>query len=204
MTPGSCSTGIHILLEELELLFAVHLVDLLKKEHRSAEYLQINPKGTIPTLVLESGQVLGDYLSIAWWLALRYPKAKLLPQDSLQQAHCLELMHLATGRLHGEGFTRIFTPEKYQHDGCSVEAIQESGREMVEQTFQLFAQHLAQQEKPWLFDHFTIADTALFYTSFWADRTDIPLPAPCQRHYEAMLHRPKVRQVLLEEGYTLP
>ena len=50
MTPGSCSTGIHILLEELELVFEVYLVDLMKGDSRTPEYLAMNSKGTIPTL----------------------------------------------------------------------------------------------------------------------------------------------------------
>jgi glutathione S-transferase len=58
MTPGSCSTGIRILLEELGLLFEVHPVDLLAGDQSSETYLAINPKSTIPTLVREGGRAL--------------------------------------------------------------------------------------------------------------------------------------------------
>ena len=51
-------------------------------------------------------------------------------------------------------------------------------------------------------DHFTIADAALFYVEFWADRTRIPLPENCRAHYHRLLERPAVRQVLREEGYA--
>jgi glutathione S-transferase len=48
---------------------------------------------------------------------------------------------------------------------------------------------------------FSIADAALFYVEFWADKIGIELPEHCLNHYQLMLTRPVVRQVLLEEGY---
>jgi glutathione S-transferase len=50
-------------------------------------------------------------------------------------------------------------------------------------------------------NHFTIADAALFYVEFWANRIEIPLPENCQAHYQNLLKRPAVKQVLIEEGY---
>jgi glutathione S-transferase len=79
MTPGSCSTGIHILLEELGLLFEVHPVNLLAGDQNKPDYLAINPKATIPTLVRDDGSALTDFQAIAWWLARQFPKAGLLP-----------------------------------------------------------------------------------------------------------------------------
>ena len=53
MTPGSCTTGIHILLEELDLLFEVHLVNLLAGDTTTDEFRALNPKSTIPLLVTD-------------------------------------------------------------------------------------------------------------------------------------------------------
>ncbi len=75
MTPGSCSTGIHILLETLELPFEAWIINIPAGEHLRPEYLKINPRGTIPTLVLDDGRALTDFKSIALWLAETYPRA---------------------------------------------------------------------------------------------------------------------------------
>ena len=48
MTPGSCSTGIHILLEALELPFQVTVLNLPAGDHRQPGYLALNPKGKVP------------------------------------------------------------------------------------------------------------------------------------------------------------
>jgi len=55
----------------------------------------------------------------------------------------------------------------------------------------------------YVMDTFSIADAALFYVEFWADKTGISLPEMCLKHYLLMLQRPVVRRVLMEEGYRL-
>jgi glutathione S-transferase len=121
MTPGTCSTGIHILLEELGLVFEVHLVNL----------------------------IAGD-------------------QHSSEVAH--------------------------------HEAIKAQGKTIIEKGFKIADGWL--QERDYIARDFSIADAALFYVEFWADRIDIPLPENCLAHYERMLGRQTVRQVLMEEGYA--
>lgn len=200
MTPGSCSTGIHILLEELELVFEVHLVNLLAGDQFKPEYLALNPKATIPTLVRDDGTALTDFQSIAWWLARHHPKRRLLPEDADGEARVLEAMNFAVGTLHGQGFARIFTTEKFATDAAQHEAVQAQGREILERGFAVADRLLEGRE--YLAGSFGIADCALFYVEFWADRTGIALPANCQAHYRRMLQRPAVRQVLMEEGYA--
>jgi len=47
MTPGSCSTGIHIILEELEEAFEAHIVNMPAGDHYKPDYVAINPKSTV-------------------------------------------------------------------------------------------------------------------------------------------------------------
>jgi len=200
MTPGSCSTGIHILLEELGLVFEVHLVNLLAGDQHSPEYLAINPKATIPTLVRDDGTALTDFQSIAWWLARSHPKRGLLPEDADGEAQVLEAMNFAVATLHGQGFARIFTTEKFCADPAQHEAVQAQGREILERGFAVADTLLEGREH--VAGRFGIADCALFYVEFWAERTGIALPDNCRAHYRRMLERPAVRQVLMEEGYA--
>ncbi|MGB1091661.1 MAG: glutathione S-transferase family protein [Oceanobacter sp.] len=199
MTPGSCSTGIHILLEELELVFEVQLVNLLAGDQNTEAYRQMNPKGTIPVLTLKDGTPLTDFQSIAWWLAKSHPRRGLLPDEFLDELRALERMNYCVNQIHGQGFTRIFTTEKYSENPDEQALIQARGKELVAEGFALAADWLP--EKGYLFERFSIADAALFYLEFWATRIELPLPEKCQAHYQLMLERPSVRQVLSEEGY---
>ena len=200
MTPGSCSTGIHILLEEAGLVFEAHLVNLLEGDNTKPGYLALNPKGTIPTLQLDDGTVLTDFLTIAWWIGRNHPRRKLLPAPLAGELRVLEVMNYAVNTIHGEGFTRIFTTDKYSDNEGVHEAIKTQGRSIVEAGFNYINDRL--DGGGYVTGQFTIADAALFYVEFWADRIDIPLPERCQSHYRKLLQRPAVQQVLLEEGYA--
>lgn len=199
MTPGSCSTGIHILLEELELVFEVVLVNLPAGEQYQPDYVAINPKSTIPTLVKPNGEAITEYGAIAYWLARTYPKAKLLPEDPDAATRVLETLNYAVNTVHGLGFTRIFTPEQYAFESTDLERVKKQGETRVKKAFALLDRQLA--GRTYVADDFTIADPALFYGFFWADRIGLALPEHCAAHYQRMLQRPTVRQVLTEEGY---
>lgn len=201
MTPGSCTTGIHILLEELDLLFEVHPVNLLAGDHKKPEYVAINPKSTIPTLEDDGGRAITEFQAIAYWLARRYPKAGLLSDNLEDEVRILEVMDYAVGTIHMQGFARIFTTDKFTPNEADYEAVKQQGREIIDEAFAVINDALASRD--YVVGKFSIADAALFYTEFWADRSDIGLPEHCERHYRTMLNRPAVRRVLMEEGYKL-
>jgi glutathione S-transferase len=207
MTPGSCSTGIHILLEELDLPFQVSIVNMPAGDHRRPDYLALNPKGTIPTLVLDDGRALTEFQAMAYWLARSYPRKRLLSEDPLLAAQTLELMDYVVGTVHGQGYTRIFTTERYLPTGLGdadnaawMQGIQARGREIVAEAFTLIDARLPDTGYAMGAD-FSIADAALFYVEFWADKTDLPLPPRCTAHYQLARARPVVQRVLREEGY---
>lgn len=207
MTPGSCTTGIHILLEELELPFQVTIVNLQAGDHRQPAYLAINPKGTIPTLLLDDGTALTSFPAIAYWLARRHPRKRLLNDDPFLAARTLELLDYAVNTVHGQGFTRIFTTERYLPEGLDptetarwTAAIAAQGQTIVREAFAVVEAGLPEGGYATGAD-FTIADAALFYVFFWASKTDIPLPPRCQALFERIRARPVVHQVLREEGY---
>lgn len=199
MTPGSCTTGIHILLEEIGLVFEAYLVNLMAGDQHKEDYLAMNPKATIPTLVREDGTALTEFQSIAWWLAKTYPQRKLLPETLEEEVRVLEMMNYAVNTIHGQGFTRLFTTEKYTPNPADYEAVKAQGRDIVHNAFAIVNHLLAGRD--YVVNHFTIADAALFYVEFWANRIEITLPEHCQAHYQRLLKRPAVKQVLMEEGY---
>ena len=201
MTPGSCSTGIHILLEELELTFEVHIVNLLAGDQNAPDYLAMNPKASIPVLVRDDGSALTEFQAIAYWLARSYPKAQLLPGQVDADSRAIELMDYVVGTIHGQGFARIFTTDKFTPNPDDYAAIKAAGRNLVEKGFTILNQNLPAQG--YALGEFSIADAALFYIEFWADKTAIALPDNCRRHYQLMLSRPVVRRVLMEEGYRI-
>ncbi len=199
MAPGSCTTGIHILLEELELPFEAWIINLPAGDHLRADYVAINPKSTIPTLVRNDGTPLSDYLAISFWLARSYPRAKLLPEEADGAARVMEIISYVTSVVHGQGFARIFTTDAFSTHAADHEAVKARGREIVDKAFSILDAQVASDS--YAVGTFTIADPALFYVEFWADKLGIPLPPRLQAHYALMRSRPVVQRVLIEEGY---
>jgi glutathione S-transferase len=199
MTPGSCSTGIHVLLEELELFFEAHVVNLLAGDHLRPEYLAMNPRGSVPALMRTDGTALTDFVSIACFLAESRPERKLLPESEELRLRVLDTMNYAIGAVHGEGFTRVFVSERYAADPEGKKSAESEGYRIVSKGFERLESMLL--GPTYVVGSFTIADAALFYVEFWADRLGLALPPKCEQHYRAMLTRPAVRRVLGEEGY---
>jgi glutathione S-transferase len=199
MTPGSCSTGIHILLEECDLIFEVYTVNLMAGDQNKPEFLAINPKASIPALVREDGSSLTDYMTICWWLGRQYPEKGLLPDNLEDEIKVMDVISYVVSTIHMQGFARIFTADKFTPHEADYEWVKEQGREIINRGFAIINDLLS--DKGYVTETFSIADATLFYVEFWAVKTDIELPPACQKHYQMMLNRMSVRQVLMEEGY---
>lgn len=200
MTPGSCSTGIHIILEELEAVFEATVVNLPAGDHFRPDYIAINPKSTIPALIRPDGSVLTEVLAIAYWLGQNHPRAGLWPAQLDQETRALEVMAYVVNTLHGQGFARIFVPRSFSRDTDSQDDVLRLGRDIIDKGFAVLNDQLSPD--CYVAGEFSVADAILFYVLFWADKQNIPLPATLLTHYRRMLNRRAVQLVLREEGYN--
>ena len=102
-SPGSCSEGIHFLLDVIGATYDLEIVDLKKGAHKTPEFLTLNPKGKVPALQIADGKLLTEFPVIAYWIARNFPEENLLPDDLYEQVKVMELTeHIASG-LHMRG-----------------------------------------------------------------------------------------------------
>ncbi len=200
LTPGSCSTAIHIILEELEEVFEAYVVNLPAGDHFKPDYVAINPKSTIPTLVRRDGTSLTEIQAIAHWLARSHPHANLWPDGPESESRLIEAMAYIVGTIHGQGFARIFATNTFTRNAADHASVRELGRSIVTKGFAILNGMLAAGS--YLAGDYSVADPILFYVEFWADKTNIALPENLVAHYTRMLTRPAVQRVLREEGYN--
>src|SRR5207247_5131689 len=80
-SPGACSIGIHVLLEEIGKPYQTELVNLREGAQFKPEFTSVNPKSKVPTVARDDGSILTEYPAIAYWLARTNPEKKLLPDD---------------------------------------------------------------------------------------------------------------------------
>ena len=82
----------HIGLEECGEPYEEQPTLLGKGEHRTEAYLKINPRGKVPALQVDDGQILVENTAILTYLNRRYPAKKLMPSDPLEEARAISLM----------------------------------------------------------------------------------------------------------------
>ena len=199
-TPGVCSIGIHVLLEEIGEPYAVEAVNL--REPRDQRPLtSVNPKSKVPTLVRGDGSVLTEFPAIAVWLASTHPEAKLLPDGAEGLARALEVIDYCVATVHMQGFGRIIRSGNFAPSEADHEAVKARGMEIFTNGLAVMDQALAGRE--YILGSFSIADAALFYIEFWAaDRLKLSLPVHCAAHFARMKARPAVAAVLQQEGFA--
>ncbi len=196
-SPGACSLGIHIILEEIGKPYDAEKVSLQAPPPERA-LTSVNPKSKVPTLVRDDGSVLTEFGAIAFWLARTHAGAKLLPADAEHEARVLEAMDYVVGTLHMQGFSRLFRPSNFAPSESEAAAVKAKGRDLAEKGFAVMNHAL--EGRDYVAGDFSVADAALFYVESWAGRMGIALPANCTAHFERMKARPAVARVLAKEA----
>ncbi len=198
-SPGACSVGIHILLEEIGAPYEAVLVNLREGAQFKPEFAGKNPKSKVPTFEREDGSIMTEYPAIAFWLASRFPTAHLMPSGMDAQAKALEYTDYCVATLHMQGFSRMFRPSNFAPSEADAEAVKARGAEIFSKGLGLLDAALA--GKDYLLGDYSFADSALFYVSFWWNgRMGKELPANVAAHYARMKARPAVQRVLAAEG----
>jgi glutathione S-transferase len=193
--PGACSLSPHIVLSELGLACELELVDLAtKKTGSGGDYLGLNPKGYVPALVLDDGQLLTEGPAIVQYLADLVPEKRLAPPaGTMERIRLQEWLNFIATELH-KGFNPLFNPRAPEEWKVVV-------RELLAKRIALVARQL--EGRDYLMGaHFTVADAYLFTVLNWAGFAKLDLsPWPVLKAYSARVAaRPAVKATLVAEG----
>src|SRR6185503_3475881 len=109
-SPGACSQAPHILLHEIGLEHDSVRVDLkAKKLEDGSDYLQVNPKGAVPALRLDSGEVLTENAVVLQYIGDLVPDSGVLPPlGDFRRYRVLEMVNFITTELH-KRFSFLFS-----------------------------------------------------------------------------------------------
>ena len=194
-SPGACSQAPHILMHEIGIGHDAERVDLKNKVTESGgSYLDINPKGAVPALDLDNGEVLTENAVILQYLGDRSGVSDVLPAlGNFRRYRVLELVNFITTELH-KRFGLLFNPNAT--DETKQLAIQELGKKL-----DWIAQQLG--VGPFLLgDELTLPDPYLFVITGWAEKMlgGLDRWPNLKAFRERMMRRPSVRNVLQFEG----
>lgn len=199
---GSCALASHIALEEAGATYEAVRLDFGAGEQRGAEYLAINPKGRVPTLVADAG-VLTETPAILAYIAQSFPAARLAPLgDAFAFARAqafnsylcstVHVAHAHKGRGH-----------RWADDAAAHESMRKKVPETMAACFDLIEREMF--AGPWVMGgDYSICDPYLFTLAQWLERDDID-PARFSAvfdHRNRMAERPAVKRALAEEQRT--
>lgn len=195
--PGACSLSPHIILRELGLEHELERVDLRVQPHLTAtgeDFTRVNPKGYVPALLLEGGEVLTEGPAIVQYLADQKPEAALLaPAGTLERARANEWLTFIGTELH-QNFGALFRPG-------TPEAVKESALAAIAQRLTYTNQFLQNREYL-VANSFGVADAYLFVILGWCQHLAVDLsPYPALQAYQQRIAaRPAVQAALKAEG----
>ena len=193
-SPGACSQAPHILIHEIGLDHDSKRVDLKAKTlEDGSNYLDINPKGAVPALQLESGEVLTENAIILQYLGDRTSWPEVLPpMGDFRRYRVLELVNFITTELH-KRFSFLFNREATDDFKQFVKADLSKKLDWIDNRL---------GDGPFLFgEDLTIPDPYLFVMARWTDKLiGVDRWANLRAFYDRMLQRDSVRNVLRFEG----
>lgn len=194
-SPGACSLSPHIVAQEIGIPLQLEKVDLnAKRAEHDGDYWRINPKGTVPCLVLDNGDVLTEGPVIGQYLADLRPEGGMAPANgSIARYRLQEMLGYINSELH-KIYSPLFNP-------AMPTAQREERAAQLRMRYVLLEQRLTSHD--WLVgDHFSVADAYLFAVTNWAQPLGVDLSgfSAVRAFQRRVASRPAVQAAMLAEG----
>ncbi len=194
--PGACSLSPHICLREAGAAFTLERVDTAThRTETGVDYYSVNPKGYVPALRLDDGDLLTEGVAIVQFIADQHPESGLAPANGTRaRVRLQELLNYLSSELH-KAFVPLFTPS-------STAEAKEAARAKVGARLDFLEGALADGRPHLLGDAFSAADAYFFVMTTWTGPTGVDLKRwPKLSALAARLaERPAVQAALRAEG----
>jgi glutathione S-transferase len=192
--PGACSLSPHIILREAGYQFELEKVDLGAKTTAAGEdFTKVNPKGYVPVLQLDDGQLLTENIAIDEYLADHKQESGLAPKaGTFERYRLVEWLAFISTEIHKQ-FGPLFKPD-------TPDATRQTHKDLLAKRFDYVAAQLT--GKQFLLGEFTVADAYLFTVLRWTGKVKIDTSRwPVLETYMARVEaRPQVQAALKAEG----
>jgi glutathione S-transferase len=194
-SPGACSLSPHIALLEAGLPYDLVKVDLKAKKLESGDdFLAVNPKGQVPALGLNGGELVTEGPVIVQYIADQAAAKNLAPANGSPERRKLqELLTFLNGELH-KNFSPLFQP-------IFSDEVKDFFRTRLTSKFKYLDAQLAGNDYL-MGQQFTVADGYLFTLLRWADahKLDLSMFKNLMAYKDRVAARPKVQEALEKEG----
>jgi glutathione S-transferase len=194
-SPGACSLSPHIVALEAGLDLQLEKVDTKSKKTASgADFMAVNPKGYVPALQMDDGEVLTEGPAIVQYLGDKAPATGLVPANGTMERYRLqETLGFINSEIH-KTYSPLFDPS-------TPDAVKAGLHEKLRKRYALLDKRL--EGKPFLLgERFTAADAYLFTVTNWAGYVKLDLSAfpNLLAFQKRVASRPAVQAAMKAEG----
>jgi glutathione S-transferase len=201
-SPGACSLAAHIALRETGRPFGLERVVIAKGEHQRTEYLKLNPRGRVPTLVVD-GVPIRELSGILTWIGQL--DGQIFPaRGTIEAAKCGEWLAWLTSSVH-IALAMIWRGERFAKGEHLHRAIRRHGLALLRNQFGEIEQAL--QSKTYaLGASYSVVDPNIFVFYRWGGRVgfDMSNEFPAwSRHTDRLLQRSAVADALRAEEISM-
>lgn len=195
---GACSLASRIALEEAGIEYETESVDLKTKLTESGRnYLDINSKGYVPTLVINSGEILTEGAAILQYISDEFLRKKNhINDENFFPYHLYEWLTFIGTELHKQ-FSVFRNPDA--DEAWKVVATKTLERRM------LFIENKLSENSFLMGDIFTVADCYFFTVLTWSNfiKLDLNRWPYVMGYYKRIAQRPSVQIALKAEGLSI-
>lgn len=197
---GSASLVAHLALEEAGVPYELKLIDMDKGEHKTPDYLKLNPNGKVPALQLDGDGVMFETNAIAMYLGDRHPESGLAPAiaDPARPLYNQWMFHF-TNTIQPL-YLLYYYPERHTTDPDHVEEIKAKAMEQIGEAWDRVERSLAAKGPYMIGERFSAADLPVVMLSHWqqAQPEMLTRRPGLGRLVELVSARPAVKRVLVQ------
>ena len=200
--PGTCALASHIALEEAGAKYETVRLNFKTEDQKKPDYLKINPKARVPSLVTDSG-VLTETPAILFYIAQTHPAAKLAPSDPYALGKAQAFNSYLCSTVHVAHAHRV-RGYRWTDDAAAIETMKKKVPQTVGECFALIEREMF--AGPWVMGaSYTVCDGYLFTLTQWlgGDGVDVNKTPKIADHFKRMGERAAVRKALADETQLL-
>ncbi len=164
--PGTGAFAVEAMLEAGSAKWQRHITDTSRGEHKTAEFLALNPAGQVPALKLPSGEMMSESAAMCLYLGDAFPETGLAPavSDPARAAYLRWMVYLSA--VVYEADLRHFYGDRYTTDPAGAGAVKQRAKQQMDDAFAILDARLA--STAWLAgEHMSAADIYMAMLASW-------------------------------------
>jgi glutathione S-transferase len=169
--PGTCALSPNIAVAWIDAPVEIH--NMGYGDHKKDDYLAINPKGKVPAVRFEDGDVLTEAAAILAWLGATHGKNGYARDTSLGRKEAEALSYM-TSEVHAT-YGGHFSPQNFAKTPAAQEEVKRKTYEKLAEHYERMNGILRGNGGEWYLGQRSFADTFLYVLARWIDQTPLSI-----------------------------